>query len=188
MRCANRLAATRLAAKRRAMVALRGALGLLIAFSLMALGGWIFVSYSLPNLDLVQRALTWPEVPCRITRSGVKTVGSSKDVTHHADLVYTYVLGKRTYTSDVIDFLYAPTGSQSEAQQLADQYPVNSDRVCYVDPENPFRSTLRRGHRAEHAAAFMPLIIVLLGVGVFGVTVWWLVKTHRASVAPGAAP
>ncbi len=163
--------------------AVRGSCGLLFAMALMGLGGWIFFSYSLPNLDRVKRSLTWPEVPCRIVHSGTKQAGSSKDITYHADIHYTYRVGNRTYTSTVVDFLYAPTGTQSEAALLASQYPVNSEHVCFADPDNPSVVTLRRGYRPEHAAAYMPLLLVLMGGAVFVGVVVWLVRQHRAAVA-----
>jgi hypothetical protein len=166
---------------------LRGSFGLVFAMALMGLGVWIFVSYSLPNLDRVKRSLTWPEVPCRIVYSGTKRSGSSDDPTYRADIHYTYRVGDRTYTSTMVDFLYAPTGTQSEAALLASQYPVNSEHVCFVDPENPSVVTLRRGYRPEHAAAYMPLLLVLMGGAVFVGVVVWLVRQHRAAVAASEA-
>jgi len=57
-----------------------------------------------------------------------------------------------------------------------------------VDPGNPLVTTLRRGHRAEHAAGFVPLIIVLAGAATFAGTVWWLVGLHRAALVRGSMP
>ena len=75
------------------------------------------------------------------------------------------------------------TGTQSEAALLASQYPVNSEHVCFADPDNPSVVTLRRGYRPEHAAAYMPLLLVLMGGAVFVGVVVWLVRQHRAAVA-----
>jgi hypothetical protein len=157
-----------------------GALRMLFGVAFVSFGCWIFLAYSAPRLLLVHRANAWPEIPCVVLHSEVEIEKDDDGVTCRPAIRYSYVIDDVERQSDVIDFLLAPDGSRSQAEECLAAYPVGATRTCYVDPRDPERVTLRRGWRQEHIAAFVPLLILGLGAcQTFYGTRWWLQRLKR---------
>jgi len=106
-------------------------------------------------------AEAWPETQCNILSSEVRRHENS----FSADISYEYEMGGHTYTSDAVDFTNVASNKRKPAQDLVDAYPVDSERVCFVDPDDPDSAVLIRETGNQIWIGLVGLPFLLVGIG-----------------------
>ena len=118
----------------------------------------------------------WRQATCTIEASAV---ADEPEVGEYAFQVsYRYVFRGQEHLGDAYRHGGQGFERRSAAEVLASRYPVGGEVRCWVDPDEPGRSYLRRADLWQGLWILLPLVFVAVGVG--GI---WLVR----SLGPGAA-
>jgi hypothetical protein len=137
---------------------------ILAIFGVFFLIGIIFFwcMFAVPAIQIVKAQL-WQEIPCRIISSEVKVQPGDSGNTYSVNVLYEYVFDDRKYRSDRYHF-FSGSSSGYEAKELAvSRYPAGSNRVCYVNSEQPSEAVLMRGLSGEAWFALVPLAFMIFG-------------------------
>jgi len=160
---------------------------------LLLVGGLVFVVigvvvfvavFMLPMIRLV-RASSWPEVPCTVISSNVRSQTSDDGTTYNIDILYEYEYSGRTRRSNRYGFLDVSSSGYAGKKEVVDQYPPRTEAMCWVDPEDPTRAVLDRSFRAVYLLGLLPLIFVLAG-GALVAHSRKVARKSRGSVDPPA--
>jgi len=98
-------------------------------------------------IDPILKVVTsgdWPQVPCTITKSEVERKSSSDGTTYSIDIRFSYEYGGRTYTDGRYGFNKVRSSGQKSKREVVRQYPLGSDAVCWVNPDDPEQAVLTR--------------------------------------------
>ncbi len=139
-------------------------LGVFAAFGLLAT---IVVA-----IDWIQGLETWfwREATCTVESSAV---AEQLEYGEHELLIsYRYTYRDHDYVGGAYRHDGQLFEQRSEAEVLASRYPVGSEARCWVDPDEPGRSYLRRADLWQGLWILIPLVFVAVGVG--GI---WLIRT-----------
>lgn len=165
----------------------RGGAGCLVLFFLVFLlfgGGFLYGFFVRPVLGILA-AKNWPEVPCTILTSEVKTHRGSDGNTYSVAITYAYEFDGRDYESSRYHFLGGSSSGHARKQAVVDRLPPGTRTVCYVNPADPSQSVLERGLTPDLWFGLIPLVFVLIGAvgSVYGFRQW-----RRSTALPPAAP
>jgi len=142
---------------------LAGKIGMSL-FSLVFLGmGLFFLWFMALQAYETIRARTWQQTACVITESEVTTVSDGYDFR----VSYTYQWQERTFASDRYTSASdnATRKDINDADALKRRYPVGSQQVCYVNPDDPRQAVLAHDSPVMLAFVLLPLVFVLVGGG-----------------------
>ncbi len=136
---------------------------LVMGLVFVVVGVVVFVAvFMLPMIRLV-RAISWPEVPCTVISSTVRSHTSDDGTTYKIDILYEYEYSGRTWRSNRYGFLDVSSSGYAGKKEVVDQYPPGTEGRCWVDPEDPTRAVLDRSFRPTYLLGLLPLIFVLAG-------------------------
>jgi hypothetical protein len=143
--------------------------GWLIAMGvLLILAGCFFTWRLWLSYQKTSASRAWKETPCFILSSKLvsERVNDASPLTHRVEIRYRYSAGGEEHASSRIQVVEAaPTAHVEKARELQQQYPPQSEQVCYVNPQKPAESVLRRGTRAALYSIWFPLLFVIGGLG-----------------------
>jgi hypothetical protein len=142
---------------------------LLVFFLILAMGAVFFVFATLLPARKVSEAKAWQETPCTITRSEVESRwerhdGQSKNM-YFPRIEYKYSYGGRDYQGSRHSFSETRSSSSSGSYRVANKYPVGSEQVCYVNPDDPSESVLDRGYPTMVLIGLLGIPMMLFGLG-----------------------
>jgi len=141
-----------------------GKLGASVFFLVFFLMGSLFIGLIVRDFGGAVMQRSWRQVPCRIVTSSV--VDESRgDPAYAFTVQYTYECDGRQYQGSVYKRGYSTSNTYSEAEEIARQFPVGREAVCYVDPDNPATAVLQRSSLLFGAMILVPGIFVLIGAG-----------------------
>lgn len=121
-------------------------------------------------------AKNWPETPCEIVSSSVRSHSSSKGgTTYSVDITYRYKVRGRETQSETYSIMSGSSSGRASKERVVAQYPVGSQAVCYVNPEDPTDALLSRELTPWLLIGLIPGLFLV--VGVVG-----LVSTARSSL------
>ncbi len=106
----------------------------------------------------------WPEVPCRILKSGVEKTGDDSEP-YRPTVRFEYEIEGRTYESREIARGDTATSSYDAARRPSYAYLPGSDTTCRVNPDHPGEAVLERRLPWVSLVIFLPLIFVAVGAG-----------------------
>lgn len=86
----------------------------------------------------------WVEISCVIDSSEVESHRSSDGTTYSVAIRYTYQVEGRDYQSDRYNFSTASSSGHSGKAAVVARYPVGSEQICWVDPDDPSQAVLSR--------------------------------------------
>lgn len=149
---------------------------------LLAGSGALFHLFVRPVWN-IEQAKDWPEVPCRVISSELRRQQSDDGVSYRVDILYEYEFEDRTFRSNKYSFLdIASSGRESKAAVVA-EYSEGSEKVCYVNPENPNEAVLARDYNWSLAIGLIPLVFVFVGAGGIWFT-WSKARKSRVWATP----
>ncbi|HWL08979.1 MAG TPA: DUF3592 domain-containing protein [Planctomicrobium sp.] len=111
-----------------------------------------------PGIDLFE-AQSWQLTPCTILASESQGAGDSFKVR----IEYQYEVNQQEFKGDRYSFFPDQTDTQDGIQEIVDAYPVESEQVCFTDPENPEQSVLNRDFSSEMLWGLIGLPFAILG-------------------------
>lgn len=159
----------------------------LFALVFVVMGGAFLILWYAPMLKTSLSSMKWSETPCLILTSGVKEHSSRNGTTYSVDISYRYTVKGREYESRRYSSFGGSSSGRAGKQAVAGRYPVGSQRVCFVNPENPSEALLKPGLGWEAFLGLFPLLFIgtgaLLLVGSFRKT-----GSRRAPGGLGESP
>jgi hypothetical protein len=127
-------------------------------------------------------ARSWSAVPCTVKASRLRSEASRRNTSYLPDILYTYTVDGREHESNRYDLLGRSSADTDGKQaKIVQRYPVGSRTVCYVNPKDPDDAVLSKAWSTFHPARFLPLAMLLLGIG-------GMVKTLRGTWGDPDAP
>ncbi len=144
----------------------------------------VFYFFSVAPLGNWLSAQDWVETPCTVLESDVGVHPSSDGgPTYSIDIVYEYTWEGVTYQGDRYNFMGGSSSGRRGKEHVVGQYPVGSERVCFVDPRSPDDAVLNRDFTATYligmgGLAFSLAFFAALVLGT---------KKSRNSLSVGAA-
>ncbi|MFV2073494.1 MAG: DUF3592 domain-containing protein [Thermoanaerobaculales bacterium] len=149
----------------------------------VVIGGSLFIAiFILPMIRLV-RATSWPEVPCTVISSTVRSQSSDDGATYSVDILYEYEFSGRTWRSNRYNFLDVSSSGYANKKEIVDRHPPGANRICWVNPGDPTDAVLDRAFHAYYLLGLLPLIFVLAGGALVAVSQKMTPKS-RGSTAP----
>jgi hypothetical protein len=132
--------------------------------------GLLFVV--LVGREVIQRAETyrWPAVRCTILSSGVLTDNSS-ETPYRFSVRYQYDVGGNVYRSERPALSNVRSGSYGDVLRMAENYPADSQTICYANPKNPSQAVLWRNSLWFALMLVIPLPFILIGA--LGMIAMW---------------
>ena len=142
----------------------------MIAFGLAHLLGWGVIATAIVQLRALERARTWPQVPCTITKSTTR----SDDGYVKPEIEFRYTVEGSDYTGNVpiLGGFITPSWTSRPAEQVVATYPEGSTAVVRYDPTDPRRSCLEVGE-ATASLLIAGVGVVFALVGAYGVWAGW---------------
>jgi hypothetical protein len=127
---------------------------------------WLIAREALAGLQ----TWTWPQVPCQISRSGVRETDlrGRRTGEYYLDVEYQYSFKGQNFSSD--RYRLKPTSYEDygKVERLTEAYQPGSRAVCFVNPQAPAESVLQRGSLVFPLLIFFPLIFVAIGaIGIY---------------------
>ena len=109
---------------------------------------------------------TWHQVPATVMWSKMRTRQGAKHRTHYSpDICYAYQADGKSWRSNTTAPGHLEIGSNSnDARKLLDQYPVGTHTTCWVNPNKPYQSMLRRDIGWKAILTLFPLPFCAVGV------------------------
>jgi len=143
-----------------------GKYGLAAFFGIFAVaGGAMLYFLSIRPISRTLAAESWVETPCRVLRAEVRSHSDDDGTTYSVHILYQYEFGGATYTNDRYDFMGGSSSGYKGKARVVDEYKSAERPVCYVNPQDPSESVLKRGFHAKLLLALFPLPFLLVGVG-----------------------
>jgi hypothetical protein len=133
---------------------------------LMAMGA-LFVRLLWDDYQAAARQHRFTEVPCEILLSQVDEQMPVPDapLSYHPLVKYRYTYQGQSYESEQIKSSPSRTNHEAKAQAVVAQYPLGLGAVCYVDPDHPTYSLLKRKTKASLYTIWFPALFVVGGLG-----------------------
>ncbi len=116
-------------------------------------------------------ARNWPEAPCVILASEVKTNRDSDGDTYSPELRYRFPMDGKDLESTRYGFMKI-SGSHRWAKEIIERYPVGSNTVCYYNPQRPDQAVLNRNLGWSILFGLIPLVFVIVGGGIVFATIF----------------
>jgi len=138
-----------------------------LAASLMAAGGLYFLNVR-PTVQVID-ARDWPEIPCVVVSSSVRSGGGGEGSHYSVTVSYEYEVGKERYLSSRYGFFPFEFGRPGRAQEIVNRLPPGRQAVCYVNPNHPSEAIIHRGLSSELWWGLIPFLLLLfVSPGVYG--------------------
>ena len=147
-------------------------------------GAAVLVLWFMPALSRSLASSKWTDTPCTVISSRVKSHKDKDGTTYSVDVFYRYKVNGKEFKSNAYGhFGGSSSGYESKAKVIA-KYPAGSQRVCYVNPENPAEAVLKPGMGWEVLLGLIPF--AFLGIGLFLLRAGW--KQTRPSRVSSTGP
>ncbi len=122
----------------------------------------------------------WQEVSCRITKCEIKAEPKRESNPFSLDLSYRYSIHGKRYHSDRYTLQEYWEGDYEKLALIRKELTNNPKLVCYVDPDDPAASLLKREGLLAGLMMLGSLINVLIGSGI----VWggsWILRSKMTT-------
>jgi len=144
-----------------------GGTGCLLLFFLLffLIGSGFFYAFFVRPVLGILAAREWPEVPCTVLSSEVKSHRSDDGTTYSIEISYSYEVAGREYQSRRYHFMGGSSSGYSGKRAVVDRHRPGSRTVCYVNPHDPTDAVLERGYTPDLWFGLIPLAFVAVGLG-----------------------
>jgi hypothetical protein len=127
------------------------------------LGFLLFVFITVRPLWRIQKAKSWPEVPCRVESSHILTHHGDKSDTYSLDILYAYEFNGKHYKSNRYHFMGGSSSGYKGKRKIIEQFSAGKETVCYVNPADPYTAVLNRGFTSDLWFGLIPLLFTIIG-------------------------
>ena len=143
-------------------------------FGVVFSGVGVLVFFWLSGLPLIRwmGAMEWTETPCVIVKSEVGSHSDSDGTTYSVDIVYTYTHDGRDYRGDRYIFQGGSSSGYDRKAAVVAEYPEGSERVCYVNPDEPGESVLSVDFNLAYLLGLFGMPFMLFGLAVVLISRW----------------
>ena len=167
------------------------ALGLAGFFGLFLLAGLgVFIPFfALPAWRTIE-ARSWPETPCTVLHSAVRSHPGDDSTTYSVEVLYSYRIGGHEFKSSRYTFFGGSSSGVTAKEAAVARYPEGAQAVCYVNPDDPTDAVLVHGLPGDAWIGLIPLVFVAVGAGgiAFSLAGYRRLAAASRAVAPGAVP
>ena len=164
--------------------------GLAGFFGLFLLAGLgVFIPFfALPAWRTIQ-ARSWPETPCTVLHSAVRSHPGDDSTTYSVEVLYSYRIGGHEFKSSRYTFFGGSSSGVAAKEEAVARYPDGSRAVCYVNPADPTDAVLVHGLPGDAWFGLIPLVFVAVGAGgiAFSLAGYRRQAAATRAVAAGAA-
>lgn len=145
-------------------------------FAVFGLAGSAFMYFMViaPLMNLSDSS-DWVETPCVITSSQVHVNRDSDGDTYRIDIHYKYKVFNKQYEGERYNFVVGSSSGKKAKQKVVNQYPVGKKTMCFVKPEDPTQSVIKREFFSggfSDLLYLLPLIFVFIGFGGIIIVLW----------------
>ena len=127
-----------------------------------------------------QASQEWPQVSCVIESSEVGRHRDSDGTTYSVDIRFSYSLRGSRYQSDRYDFAAGRSSGRSAKAAIVARYPVGSQQLCWVNPQDPSQAVLCRDiPRSVYFVIPFCSVFMIIGICVMLGTLGWLPRKWR---------
>lgn len=137
--------------------------GFFSIFLLVGLG--VFYGMFLRPMMMIEEAKDWPEVPCTVISSRVKSHEGDESTTYSVDIFYSYTVDGREHKSNRYSFMGGSSSGYDGKKAVVNAHPPGRKTVCYVNPDDPTEAVLERGYTSDLWFGLIPLVFVAVGAG-----------------------
>ncbi len=139
----------------------------LMGLFLVAIGA-IFMSYLWNAYQRAKIMDPWVETPCRIVSAALD---DSQQNQHYAtkyriDLSYEYEFKGKEFTGTRLKRLPSESADANKLRKKMAPYPVGTNTVCYVDPNDPEMAVLKKDSKAALYSIWFPALFSIGGLGI----------------------
>ena len=135
-------------------------------FAVFLLAGCVFLYFFLLSpLFKIMAAKSWPEVPCVVISSEVKSHDSDDGTTYSVNILYRYEFNEREFKSNRYGFMGGSSSGHAGKAEIVRRHPPGKQTFCYVNPADPTEAVLVRGFTPAMWFGAIPLVFVLVGAG-----------------------
>lgn len=137
----------------------------IIIFGLIFAGAGFSFLYSIGKdalIDLQPRF--WQPTEATIVSNEVVT-SKSGDSKHRLAIRYQFEWDGETHTSDQFGRKPTEDANVSNLERLVTQYPAGAHVTCYVNPDNPAESVIRRGRYLRLLGTLFSVPFIAIGLG-----------------------
>lgn len=129
--------------------------------------GSLFVWYLWAFFQKSSRMNDWVETPCVIEKSEIDSSGLNQHYGTMYALVteYRYQFDGTEYTGTKYKRIQPASSHEDKIESKRKDYPVGSEAVCYVNPEEPSTAVLKKDSKASIYSIWFPGLFVLGGLG-----------------------
>ncbi len=143
-------------------------------FTIFFIAGSVMLFFmTIRPLYRVSTSGDWVETPCTILSSKVGVHDGDDGSTYSIDIEYEYNVDGLTHQSDRYSFMsgFSSSGRESKREAVR-QYPKGSQRVCFVDPDDPTSAVLNRSLTSSMWWGLFPIPFFAVGAGGLGYLTW----------------
>lgn len=128
-------------------------------------------------------AQSWPEVPCEVVESRLRTHHDDDGTTYSPQITYKYTWEGLEYRSDRYQISQYSSSFRKAHQKIVDAHPRGHRTVCFVNPEDPSMAIL---DRSQAPGLLIGLLIggVFTLIGAGGVVGCLIFMSRRKRVEP----
>lgn len=111
---------------------------------------------------------SWVETPCVIEKSEVDDSGLNQHYGTKYALItsYRYQFGGEEFIGSKYKRIQPSSSHKEKITSKQEAYPVGSETVCFVDPENPSDAVLKKDSKGSIFSIWFPGLFVLGGIGI----------------------
>ena len=133
----------------------------------IAIAGWVFAQYLWGSYERAAMMDSWIEVPCIIEATDIDDSQLNQRGVPKYILTVTY----RDYhegeerTSNRVKRLPTEGSDPRKVKTKEKQYPVGTEVVCYVKPDDPDFAILKKDSKAGLYSIWFPCLFIVGGAG-----------------------
>lgn len=159
-----------------------GRIFLFIFFSIFAaVGGGMLYPLGIRPIMKTFDAESWETVPCKILSARVESHTGDDSNTYSVEIEYSYQYNGKPYPGDQYTFMGGSSSGYKGKQKVVTQYKKANNPVCFVNPDNPAESVLKRGFHLGLLLALLPLPFAAVG---FGGLYWIIFRFGKKKALP----
>ncbi len=138
-----------------------------VAGSVLAAGGFLFLSVMLRGLWLGNSSRHWPTTEGEVIDSRAEADPTSDSDGYRPKVRYRYRLNNREYVSDTLTYKAYST-AREVVEEMVGRYPAGSHLQVHYHPRHPHRAVLEPGTTLK--AYLIPLFVAagMLAAGITG--------------------
>ena len=115
-----------------------------------------------------QQSINWPTAACEITHAKLEAHQSDDSTNYSVNFQYNYSVNGKAYIGQRYSFA-DENGSRKEAKRQQREFPKDSTRECFYNPDDPSDCVLDRTNQDQGwIAFFLPIPFIAVGGGMLG--------------------